>query len=299
MQQWAVKHNFSRDAYNRDGLFFLDVVLTAPLPHAVLITSSVWATYAVPLRDADGRKIKFLEIVKPLVEAIGAVDNISGDAMADAPLGPDDFVQMADNMRHLLSFVSNHAILLRAESTHFIRRLELIRKNLLAQQFAAKQRCFAIEHLLQCVWLSGFLKRAEYTKEVVMRALTIAIQDKGQLNHLRQVIDGDGFLPSPSTILRNRLTVHLGYCRWKQKQLLVLITDPSGIVGFGTFDLSPRIGHEWLLSLRTDIIVANLSIAVGLALELGTGSIDRDKEIDIELRGNCMLFSLLRLTFSP
>jgi hypothetical protein len=283
-QAWAQKHNFNMDHYIKDGAFFLDVVLTVPVPHAVLITSSVWSSYAVPIRDAQGHKIKFFELVKPLMQAIGDPteddENILG-----GPFGPDDFHMVSDSIRQLLTFVPHHAILLRTESAHLINRIDRIRKDLLAQQFSSKQRCFSIEFLLNCVCLSGLLKRAEYTQQVILRALKIAVPDKGQLQHLESVINNSRLIPSAATLVRNRLTVHLGYCVWKQGQLAELLNDPMGSVGWITMDLSPRIGYEWLLDARTDMRVSDLDRALALALELGTSSRDRDLELDKELRG--------------
>ena len=287
-QQWANKHGFSMDRYIRDGSFFLDVVLTTPIPHAVLIAARVWKSYAVPIRDGAGHNVRFLQLVKPLVDAIEAADD-NDVYMLDGQLGPEDFNEIADNMRQMLAFVPEHHVLLRAQSANFIKRLDGVRRNLLTQQFRAKQRCFTIEHLLQCVCLSGLLKRAEYTQDVVIRALKIAVTDSGRLEHLVKVIHENRVIPSPSTLLRNRLTIHLGYCVWKQGQVLLLLSDEGGFVGWGSLDLSPRIGHEWLLSLRTDMSVSNLERAVDLVLQLGTTSVDRDKELDIELRGKCFL----------
>ena len=122
VQQWADRYDLQLDPYIRDGAFFVDLVLSIPIPHAILVSAKQWSSYAVPMKDKNGHSIKFLEKVRPLVEAIGEVGNNDDSEILQGPLGPNEFHAVADAMRQLLTFVPQHNVLLRSESIHFIKR---------------------------------------------------------------------------------------------------------------------------------------------------------------------------------
>ena len=52
-------------------------------------------------------------------------------------------------------------------------------------------------------------------------------------------------IPSPSTILRNRLMLHLGFCQYMCDVILAELDAPGGMVRWSTLDLSPRIGIDF------------------------------------------------------
>ena len=123
-----------------------------------------------------------------------------------------------------------------------IARLEQQRELLLAQVYKAKMRNFDILHLLDCVVFSGFLKSVDRTKAAVLQSIRVISPDPNFLKQITDLIEGDHLLPSPSTILRNRLTVHLGYCVYVAFHINAELE--VGIVRWSTLDLSPRAGYD-------------------------------------------------------
>ena len=136
---WSDRHNFSVDSYAVDDGLFLDVVLTLPVPRALLLAAKTWSSYIIPVKDEEGRKVKNLHLPGHLLEVLGvSMDDTSNDIMHGGALGPEDFHNIADAMRHLLQHTPEHAVLLRGESQFYIRRLELVRKKLVMATIPSK-----------------------------------------------------------------------------------------------------------------------------------------------------------------
>merc|ERR1711862_228313 len=103
------------------------------------------------------------------------------------------------------------------------------------------------------------------TSKVICMAIKLAIKDEGQVRYLTNLMNEPGQNPSRSTLQRNRLTVLMGYARHLQVVSKVWDQCPGGYVKWGSQDLTPSLGREWLRSVCTECKVVDLEKAVELA----------------------------------
>ena len=74
-------------------------------------------------------------------------------------------------------------------------------------------------------------------------------------------------LPSPSTLYRHRLTLHMAFCRLAQEQMRSMLSDGL-VVRWGTMDSSPQRAHNWLMVGFATMCVSDLGPSLQLAHRL-------------------------------
>ena len=103
---------------------------------------------------------------------------------------------------------------------------------------------YNISFLVDAVALSGLLKRSTEMHDALVMALRLVAREPRTFQAYMQVLNSKRSLPSPTTIIRHRLSVLMAGCRVQQLHLEALLSD-TGITQWGTLDASPKGGHEW------------------------------------------------------
>lgn len=81
--------------------------------------------------------------------------------------------------------------------------------------------------------------------EVVRWGLRAGVSDAALRQHLLAELDRPHALPSPTTLRRHRLTLHMGFCMWEQTRTNELLE--RGCVAHGMVGSSPQGQHDWVL----------------------------------------------------
>ena len=285
---WSQRHpmiDFT-SYYNANAELQLDITFTGATPHMVLLTSKAWSSYMFPFASPKGRLMKHA--------CDGDVDVLTGGrnfrnpvddsfTLGDSTWGPQEWLSVGNLMRQLLQVEGRPGPLLAEEVGHSVQSIDRMRLALLHQACQAKRRTFKMEQLVEIVVLSGFLRDVSNTKDVIVMALKAVIAEPAQRDYLLGLVRQQRALPSPTTIRRHRLSIHMGYCRHWSAKFSAMMDAPGGLTGWATMDLSPQAGINWCLSARSDAKVSDLERAYDLSQRLGQDQ-DQDAEIMVELK---------------
>lgn len=121
------------------------------------------------------------------------------------------------------------------------RRDAMIRAAALQSQLA-----FEMDILVQTLLAGGYLRDMANLAEALTFGLYAVVKDPALLQHLLESLHGR-VLPSPTTLRRHRLTLHIGWCRYEAEVFDAFLKSPNGCVRWGTLDASPQGGIDWLL----------------------------------------------------
>lgn len=280
VRHWAAAYNVVINSTD------IDVVFTAATPHAVLLASGEWTRYAHAIADSTGKRMRGWELAAPLLPP--GERRLARAAVAlnlAVETGPDTWDSMADVMRHLLRYLPAGHDLLAQETESWIQHLDNMKSMAIRQTVDAFQKHIKIDHLIECVMLAGTLRSALDTKYAIRKCLKVMVKDVGQLNHLLGILDGAHYVPSASTLRKHRLTVHLGFCRFLSVFVSRLLE--VGGVRWGSMDLSPQAGVNWLLQCSYDCLVTDLEECYDLSSLLGVGGaqVADDANVLKDLRG--------------
>ena len=154
----------------------------------------------------------------------------------------------------------------------------------LLQSYEVKQKVYNTSCLVRTVVLSGRLKDAGLTKYVISQTIQLLVTDIGHRKYLEGVIEECGAITSRTLLYSHRLTVHLGFAVLQQIITDELMMALGGMVRFGSIDLTPSLGYEWLRSISIDCKVENLAAAYDLFSQLGQDGAD-DSLILHQVRG--------------
>eukprot|EP00969_Alexandrium_andersonii_P073675 3249314-Alexandrium_andersonii.AAC.1 len=105
---------------------------------------------------------------------------------------------------------------------------------------------YTMEHLVKCVTLSGVLRGAADLRDAMTMAISAALPPAFAQPFLRGLAD-ESAVPSRASVLRHRLTLHLGWLRWSQALLSDLLSSSEDLVSWQTADSSPQGSFDWMM----------------------------------------------------
>ena len=111
------------------------------------------------------------------------------------------------------------------------------------------KRFFDLEFLLRCVQASSLTRSAADLAPCIQACIRIACPDTAIQQHLLSMITAQTSIPSVSSLVRHRLTMHMGFCMWQQELRETLLEQPGGVVVWRMVDSSPQGGWDAVLHL--------------------------------------------------
>lgn len=167
---------------------------------------------------------------------------------------PQELLEITDLMRRQL-----HAVLSPnkfrfgapsdiADLKSKIEFLDQARSDMLATSMARQKASYKMSFLIDAMLLGGYMKSCKDLKASMCHALRLIIPKAGGIQdaYLQRLQDNIR-VPGGSVLLRNRLTIHMGFCQ-RMSEISEKLLEGEGCVRWSTMDASPMIGYEWLLS---------------------------------------------------
>jgi hypothetical protein len=274
-QQYVANHNLPDDAES-------NIVISMPVPHAVLCVSRVWSSWAFPYMMGSARSGHLFHLAQPLWEPLGDIsaESLVPDAVDDA-LSPELLFDAANVLRTYLAKLpqANAANALADKIAYHVNWMQCMRDSLIHQAFQRKLTgAFDIEIIIKSVLMSGYLKNTGNMLKVLRHAVALLAAEPMLRSHLMSILDNQAYIvPSPTTLRRHRLTLNLGYCRWLQDVNETLLNSSDGVVRWGTLDKSPQKGWDWLLQGGSTITQDQLPLAYELSLKLCRDLTEREE----------------------
>jgi hypothetical protein len=277
-----------RDAFQRfvanhalPADFESNIVMSMPVPHAVLCVSRVWSSWAFPFMMGSERRGHLFNLMQPLWQSLG---NISAQTLVpdavDESLSAELLFEAANLLRVCLGKLPQEsANVLGDQLSYHVNWMQSMRDGLVRQTFHRKLTgAFDIEIIIKSVLMSGYLKNSANMLKVLRHAVALLAADPMLRSHLMSILDNQAYIvPSPTTLRRHRLTLNLGYCRWLQDISETLLNCSGGVVRWGTLDKSPMKGWDWLLHGGTTVTQDQLPVAYELSLKLCQDITEREE----------------------
>ena len=276
-----------------------DLALCLPTPHAFLILLKQWPRLGLP-QVLQGRSSGVWNSGRALLEAIEP--QVPLQAPVRQALNPDwvqdpaSLLGIVRNLQQLLQPAWVAGGRLTQDTQENIRVLQSLRDSMLLDSVRMSRTMYDLTYLLQCVMLAADLKASERLPDVLLRCLRIAVPNPAVRSFYEQMLRETHRVPSSSTLLRNRLTVHLGYMRVRA-MLLDKFFDQTrqapGVVRWSTMDASPHKGFEFVLSGHSTMALQDLPTAAKHAFQLLSG------EASAEITSEAVDFLCRRLELVP
>ena len=221
------------------------VTLAMPIPFAICTTSGAFTSYAVPAVGGRVGAGMGLTLVPDLVVVLRQPQDADAARLViRQSYGPEALQSVGDIIRKLVSGVDVD----RQELISNMEFLDRVRREQLQQAMCRFNRAYNMTYLVQCLVLSGFLLNAHDIKPAVVICIAIILGPESSLReHFEKLFSHARSVPSPTTIYRHRLTMHIAFCKVLQYRYQEMLSDPAGIVSWGTLDKSPNRGWDFVL----------------------------------------------------
>jgi hypothetical protein len=260
--EWAQQDNV--DVSNTN------IALYVPLPHAVLVSISVWRAWAFPYMLGKQRRGHHYNLGIALWN--GFVPD--QDVLLDDPLvegetrtfSPVDMLTLADLMRHCLTHVpQGHCV--RDEALVYIAKMMRMRNDFMTNAVVKSKRAFQLRELITAVIMSGLLRDGGDLSEICIMSLELTVPEIGLRKFFKDLLQTKGSLPSRSTLYRHRFALHMAWCLHLASEVGSMLDD-GAIVSWRTLDLSPKGGVEWVMTGASTMKQSDLVHAFHLSKSL-------------------------------
>ena len=235
--------------------------------HAALLLGQNWTSWGFPVTQNKRRRGGMrLDLARDITRKIDLpADDISHvleveDLNPSNDFRPENLQHIADTFRLLLSRQGAVGDVLKQEATQHIKWLQSIRNTIVTQQYLFGRRAYDISLLLHALMASAHLRTTKSLWEVVRHCLYIAVHDARLRAHFLEQIESQKVVPSQTTLVRNRITLHIGFCRLLSLQHGDIIDADCGFVRWATMDESPQGHFAWMMhggiAMRIDRMLA-------------------------------------------
>ena len=150
----------------------------------------------------------------------------------DETLTVDRLQALADTLRTALLLNDN------LETRANIQWLQKLREHLIMQRMRLTRKMFDMVQLVECVQASALTRGAAGLREVLEAAVRIVVRDKALVSHFLKALAEPKAVPSITTLVRHRLTVHIGFVCWQRELHQALLDRPGGVVVLRMVDSS-------------------------------------------------------------
>ena len=235
----------------------IDTLLCLPASHALLIGHKKWTTYAFPFPPARRSRAGLgLNILKGFLPARPAV-NEDHLVTQHGLLSAESLESIADSIRSLQAGQ-------RQPEAHINRQLGMLQQTLddmYLEVHAKSTKAFQMDFLVRCLLLGGHLRSQHSLQDALKAAILAAVHIPELRQHLLAEITSKQLrVPSPTTLYRHRLTLHVGFCMWMAAKTQELLNTSEGVVRYMTADSSLQGAHDWFLAGATTIAVDCLAL---------------------------------------
>ena len=245
-----------------------EVAIFLPVPHALLLLSGLWVSYAFPLLPAPTgpRKTRswfhlcqHLQKAAAFLPALDLRAGLPGHAEAGQgrrpaqaqvaqllPQGysPELLLHLADTLRSVLPTCPPVE---RARCETTIAELADRRDKMLLQMLERDRHVHSIDLIIESVLLSSMLRSAADLLDVIKAALRVAVPDAGVAARYLRLLEQKHQVPAVTTLRRHRFTLLTGFYRWQASQLALFLKESGNkFIRWATADASPQGGYEWL-----------------------------------------------------
>ena len=248
LQGWAAVHNLSLDdLLDSNGRVLLTIKM--PTPHGILVQRQQWSSWALPL-IAERRVAAGLgySLIKPLLSEVD-VAGLCRDAretcqeMGDSDIGD----LLSENGLYVLlntlrrAYADHPSEQLAQQIRWFQRRRDMV----LEGRLQSTRKAYAMELIVNSLLLAGFLRNVGHYADALRFATVAAIQDPALQKHVLSGLFKVKASPSPSTLRRHQLTIHMGHCLLEQELTARFLE--KGCVRYSQVDSSPQGFMDWVM----------------------------------------------------
>ena len=222
----------------------LDRIMALPTPFAELVIQSQWVELCFPVAlTGSGRTggagyafVPSLMPPGPGLQRAATTDTEAVDSCAQLMRRFDD---LADALR-------THPAAATEEVQENILWLQQRRDHCFRQLAMSSYRQFRMDKMVESVIVGGMSKSASMFRDVVAWAARAAVTDPQLRAAILEQMARPHAFPSPTSLRRHRLTLHMGYCMW-QRQLNEALLSKGPCISYRTVDSSPQGGWDWVL----------------------------------------------------
>jgi hypothetical protein len=254
-----------------NGKYSIDTLLYAPTAHALLLSCKAWTRWAFPLVEGRVARAFRMNLANAVIGKFGASDIDKGrlggaiqDDEDDERHSSSQLQGAADAMRECLE-LPGVSTTLQDTLYHHIVQLQRLSHNAFRDEHMTNTKLFDVEVLIHSVVASGLIRDISNFREVLVHAIYVITKNKALQKHLIKILDKPNTVPSPTTLLRHRLTLHMGYCRLLADISEAILSSKGGAASWSTLDLSPHRGVEYVLHGMSMMKQSDLVAAFDLA----------------------------------
>ena len=237
------------------------IVVSIPIPHAVLASRGRWKSHALPApvgKSAKARMLRYWVSLKrlsslrrglpgePIADDVDDDDSNVGVASA-APqnlLSQEHCQRLANLLRLYMTTISHLDVDLKEEVKYYIVELQSLCDNLVQQSARHATQAYQMDFLISCIVFSGFLSNAAIVRGALLHGLRVVFPSELLQMFGERALQDHG-VPSRTQIYYHRLTIHLGWCLVRKASNLQL-TEAAQVSVYLTIDSSPQGGYDWL-----------------------------------------------------
>ena len=263
LRRWSQLHGLPPDAPR-------DIAWSMPVPFCILISMGRWRSSAIPLCKGNASNGLGYGLARPLVGQALA-DEAAGVGLADGEAEAGDghmefsergFQKLADHLRACRRHLDTPSL------RTCISWVQSRRDSIFLTRVRCDKGVHMMESLTMAVLASSNMRSVDSLKDMVEHCLRLVIHDEDLLAHCLQLLLSTRIIPSASSVIRHRLTLQIGFQRWRAEIRADLFTKRGGCVSWRTVDSSPQGCWDWVFHGGREVAVADLARAYELALEL-------------------------------
>ncbi len=265
LRGWSAAFNHNRPlpggAVDSDADLRLCVAMFGPT--AILCALRRWTSFCFPW--SRGRKSAGLGLnfIRHLTRGLEPRHGQDSEDAADA-FSADSVQSLADLLRVLSQHCPEHE----RDIAFQVAWLQRLRDSMVQQAHLRGQSAYTMIHLVNCMMLACKGKDMHRVRDIMKAAVNAAVREDAVRRHYLAMLDEPRQVPSPTTMYRHRLTLHLGYCRLLAALTRECMGRPGGICRWGTVDSSEQGNFDLLYHGVTTMAVVDLVPRFRDALEL-------------------------------
>lgn len=126
---------------------------------------------------------------------------------------------------------SSVAVERRQDITGYIGWLQGARDSFVSSTVMKNQKAFRMSFMVVALVAAGFLKNTSSLNDALRVAVHACVKEPNLRDLLLSELDREArAIPSSSTVLRHKLSLHMGHCRWVSELTEAMVSDASGAV---------------------------------------------------------------------
>ena len=258
--EWLERHGgagceFGLDAHGR----FL-TCMAVPVPFGMLFAMGSWTDWCIPLCPGQVGNGLGLPYVKEFLNDYRddfLVPDLDGDRRElDSPawMTASGMQEIADQLRRFHEHEPDPRLM------EQIRWMQCRRDFAYLQSLGQTRLGFDMEFLISVLLAGGFLRQTSDIREGLHHAVHIIARDPAFRQHCLHSLAMPRSVPSPTTVRRHRLTLHIAYCRMEAERWGALLD--GGMVRWATADASPQHGWELMMHGGRAMAIRDLPAAL-------------------------------------